>query len=141
MNGIAPMADPRFPRIVSLACHDLRTPLATISGFAKTLDRRGRLDEQQQRFVDLIDAAAEEMAVLLEQVSVLARIEGGTYLPALVESDTLELATSSDPRVVTRGSGETVATDAVAVQRALEALAIAAVRHGEIAEVAWTVHG
>ncbi len=135
------MADPRFPRIVSLACHDLRTPLASISGFAKTLRRLGGLDEQRAHFVAVIDEAAEEVAVLLEQVALLARIESGTYAPALVEADTLDLATSTDPRVATGGAGATIATDAPAVSRALEALAVAAVRHGELAGVAWTVRG
>jgi signal transduction histidine kinase len=136
-----PMADPRFPRIVSLACHDLRTPLATVSGFAKTVLRLGGLDEQQAHFVAVIDEAAAEVALLLEQVALLARIEAGTYNPALVEVDTLELATSNDPRVATGGLGEMISTDAPVVQRALEALAVAAVRHGEIERVAWTVRG
>ena len=35
-----------FPRVVSLACHDLRTPLATIYGFARTLTRADELDER-----------------------------------------------------------------------------------------------
>jgi len=135
------MTDPRFPRIVSLACHDLRTPLASVSGFAKTLGRLGGLDEQQAHFVAVIDEAAEEVALLLEQVAVLARIESGTYAPALVEANTLELATSVDPRVATDGVGETISTDAPVVQRALEALALAAVRHGEIDGATWTVRG
>jgi light-regulated signal transduction histidine kinase (bacteriophytochrome) len=135
------MADPRFPRIVSLACHDLRTPLASVSGFAKTLSRLGGLDEQQAHFVAVIDEAAEEVALLLEQIALLARIEGGTYTPALVEVDTLDLATFADPRVATGGVGETIATDALVVRRALEALAVAAVRHGEIESVSWTVRG
>ena len=29
--------DNAFARLVSLACHDLRTPLATVHGFATTL--------------------------------------------------------------------------------------------------------
>ena len=33
--------DPDFARLVSLACHDLRTPLATVHGFATTLSRGG----------------------------------------------------------------------------------------------------
>ena len=40
-----------FPRLVTLACHDLRTPLATVNGFAKTLLRGGELDERTLRFV------------------------------------------------------------------------------------------
>jgi signal transduction histidine kinase len=135
------MADPRFPRIVSLACHDLRTPLATVSGFAKTLARTGKLDERSSRFVSLIDDAAEEVAVLLEQVATLARIEAGTYDPVLVEADTLELAAAADPRVVTAGVGEAITTDAPAVRLALAALGIAAVRHGQIDGVTWTVRG
>ena len=135
------MADPRFPRIVSLACHDLRTPLASVSGFAKTLSRLGGLDEQQAHFVAVIDEAAGEVALLLEQLAILARIETGAYSPALVEVDTLELATSADPRVRTGGVGETIATDAPAVGLALEALAVAAVRHGEIDGATWTVRG
>jgi signal transduction histidine kinase len=136
-----PMPDPRFPRIVSLACHDLRTPLASVSGFAKTLARLGGLDEQQAHFLAVIDEAAEEVALLLEQVTLLARIEAGTYIPALVEVNTLDLATFSDPRVATGGVGETIATDALVVRRALEALAVAAVRHGGIDRVTWTVRG
>jgi signal transduction histidine kinase len=135
------MADPRFPRIVSLACHDLRTPLASVSGFAKTLGRLGGLDEQQAHFVAVIDEAAEEVALLLEQLAVLARIESGTYNPALVEVDTLELATSADPRVATDGVGEAIRTDEPVVRRALDALAVAAVRHGQIDGVTWTVRG
>jgi signal transduction histidine kinase len=115
------MADPRFPRIVSLACHDLRTP--------------------QAHFAAVIDEAAAEVAALIDQLAVLARIESGTYSPALVEVDTLKLATSADPRVTTGGIGETVATDEPVVRRALGALAVAAVRHGEIESVTWTVRG
>ena len=49
------MPDDRFPRIVSLACHDLRTPLATVYGFARTLTRSGELDDRSARFVGMIE--------------------------------------------------------------------------------------
>ena len=41
--------DAPFPRVVSLACHDLRTPLATIYGFARTLSRGEDLDAVARR--------------------------------------------------------------------------------------------
>ena len=53
------MTGQRFARLVSLACHDLRTPLATVNGFAKTLTRGGTLGERESHFVDLIEAAAD----------------------------------------------------------------------------------
>jgi len=135
------MTDDRFARIVSLACHDLRTPLATVYGFARTLSRGGELDERSARFVGMIEAASEQMTDLLDQLGVLSRIESDRYDPALVEADTLELATSADERVKATGEGAALETDASAIGRALEALAIAAVRHGGVASVTWTVRG
>src|ERR1700679_4176224 len=67
-NRSAPMADERFPRLVSLACHDLRTPLATIYGFARTLNRMGGADERSERFLTMIEEAAEQMTGLLDEL-------------------------------------------------------------------------
>jgi signal transduction histidine kinase len=136
-----PVDDRRFARMISLACHDLRTPLATVYGFARTLSRTGDLDERSARFIEMIEAASEQMTDLLDQLGVLARIEGGRYDPALTEADTLELASSEDERVGATGEGATVQTDEAAVSRALDALAVAAVRHGGIERVTWTVRG
>jgi len=51
-----------YPRVVSLACHDLRTPLATVFGFSRTLARGGDLDERSARFVGMMGEAADQMA-------------------------------------------------------------------------------
>jgi signal transduction histidine kinase len=135
------MLDPRFAGVVSLACHDLRTPLATVYGFARTLARGNELDERSARFVGMIEAAAEQMTELLDQLALLARIEGGRYDAAQVEADTLDLATSEDERIETRGHGTAVPTDAPAMKRALASLAVAAVRHGGVSTASWTVSG
>ena len=130
-----------FPRLVSLACHDLRTPLATVNGFAKTLTRAGTLGERESHFVDLIEAAAGQMTSLLDVLGLAARIESGRYEPVLSEGDTLELATSEDDRVAAEGNGETIATDAAVVRRSLEALARCAMLHGGVPRVTWQVAG
>jgi two-component system sensor histidine kinase KdpD len=135
------MAEDRFPRVVSLACHDLRTPLATIYGFARTLTRAGDLDERTMRFLGMIEEASEQMTGLLDEVGVAARIEGGRWEPALREADTLELATSDDGRVLTEGDGETIETEPEAVERALRSLAVAAARYGPAEQVTWRVQG
>src|SRR5215212_7467778 len=66
-----------FTRLVSLACHDLRTPLATVSGFARTIQRSDELEDPVARYLDMIVAASEQMRELLETLSVAVRIEGG----------------------------------------------------------------
>ena len=135
------MADERFARLVTVACHDLRTPLATINGVAKMLVRQGTLAEPEARLAGLADAAAVEMASLLDQLGLAARIAAGCFEPQRRDADTLELASSPDERVAVVGAGETVCTDVDAVSGALDGLALAALRHGLLAEVTWTVTG
>jgi signal transduction histidine kinase len=135
------MASQPFPRVVSLACHDLRTPLATIYGFARTLTRTGDLDERSRRFLGMIEEASEQMTELLDMLGVAARIEGGRWEPGLREADTLELATSDDERIDAAGDGETVETEPDAVAVALRSLAVAAARYGPSERVAWEVRG
>lgn len=126
-----------FSRLVSLAAHDLRTPLATVSGFAKTLIRADELEEPASRYVEMIDAASEQMVELLDELGLAARIEGGRYQPNLREADTLELARGAaaalgEDRVRTDGEGGTVHVDLEATQRAVSALAQCALRHGGV---------
>ena len=135
------MAEAGFAELVSVACHDLRTPLATVSGFAKTMARSGELSERDAGFVALIDEAAAQMSALVADLGLAARIAGGRYEPYLVKADTLELASSSDERIRAEGSGATVETDAATSAHALEALAHAALRFGGAGSVTWAVNG
>ena len=138
--------DSSFARLVSLACHDVRTPLATVHGFAKTLTRTAELAAPADRYVEMIEAASEQMAELLDELSLVARIEAGRYEPVLRETDTLELARGAaerlgEDRVRVSGEGADLETDAEAVARGVSALVQAALRHGGLDEVAVTVRG
>ena len=120
-----------FASLVSLACHDLRTPLATVHGFAKTLVRHEQLEpEKVSRYLGLIDAASGELVGLLDLLSLAARIENGRYEPVLREVDSLALARAADPDA--SGAGAPVQVDAEGVERALAALVRAAARHGGV---------
>ena len=135
-----------FPRLVSLAAHDLRTPLATIHGFAQTLVRMGDLGEPKQRYLEMIDMAALQLAELLDELGIAARIEGGRYEPNLQPADTLELARTAaaelgEERVVVLGEGSEVKVDREATQRGMAALAQAALRHGGLEQVDVRVDG
>ena len=138
--------DSSFSKLVSLAAHDLRTPLATVSGFAKTLIRGDSLEEPASRYVGMIDAAATQMVELLDELGLAARIEGDRYEPVLREADTLELARGAaaglgEDRVRVAGEGGAVAVDLEATQRAVTALARCALRHGGVEMVDVTASG
>ena len=136
--------DTSFPRLVSLACHDLRTPLATVSGFAKTLTGLEGVDDTLARYLGLMEAASEQLAELLEELGLAARIAGGRYDPALREIDTLALAQSAAARVEATdasGSGELVDVDVEALERALFRFADCLRRHGPVESVQLEVSG
>jgi two-component system OmpR family sensor kinase len=138
--------DNSFARLVSLACHDVRTPLATVHGFAKTLTRTGELQAPADRYVEMIDAASVQMAELLDELSLVARIEAGRYDPGLRETDTLALAQSAverlgADRVRISGEGSTITTDVEAIDRGVSALVQAALRHGGLDEIEVVVRG
>jgi signal transduction histidine kinase len=136
----------QFARLVVLACHDLRTPLATVHGFAQTLARVERGDETTARYLEMITAASSELAELIDELSVVARIEAGRYDPPLREADTLELARAAaarlgEERVHVDGEGTTLDLDVEATDRALAALARCALRHGGLERVELMVRG
>jgi signal transduction histidine kinase len=138
--------DTSFARLVSLACHDVRTPLATVHGFVKTLERTAELQPPADRYVEMIEQASAQMAELLDELSLAARIESDRYEPVLREIDTLVLAREAqtrlgEDRVHVSGDGSTVSTDVDAVERGVSALIQAALRHGGLDEVDVVVRG
>jgi signal transduction histidine kinase len=138
--------DNAFARLVSLACHDLRTPLATVHGFATTLTRGGGLEPPADRYVEMIDAASAQLAELIDELSLAARIESGRYDPMSREASTLDLAHAAaerlgEERVHVAGSGAELETDTDAVERGLAALFQSALRHGGLERVEVQVDG
>ena len=107
-----------------------------MQGFAKTMVRLDDIeDEKLKRYLGLIDSASDELAALLELLSLAARIEGDRYEPVTREADSLELAPAG-----ATGTGATVVVEPDAVERSLAALQAAAERHGGT-EVKVTVDG
>jgi signal transduction histidine kinase len=136
----------QFARLVMLACHDLRTPLATVHGFASTLARMEGFEEPAPRYLAMIDTASQQIAELIDELSLSARIEASRYDPPLQEADTLELARAAaarlgEERVEVDGEGARVSVDRKATERALAALAQCALRHGGLEKVRLMARG
>jgi signal transduction histidine kinase len=135
-----------FPKLVSLACHDLRTPLATVYGFARTITGAQGLDPKLAGYSEMIETAARQLAELLDELSLAARIEAGRYDPKLLPVSTAGLAASAaatlgSERVVVSGEGANVETDPEAMRRSVSALVQCALRHGGLEEVALVADG
>lgn len=135
-----------FARLVMLACHDLRTPLATVLGFTQTLARLDQLEDPASRYLEMIGAASGQLGELVDELSLGARIEAGRYEPVREELDTLELARAAaeqlgEERVEAGGEGATVEVDAKATKRGVAALTRCALRHGGLEKVRLNARG
>jgi signal transduction histidine kinase len=135
-----------FARLVMLACHDLRTPLATVLGFTQTLARLGQLEDPASRYLEMIDAASGQLGDLVDELALGARIEAGRYQPVREELNTLELVQAAaaqlgEERVEAGGDGAAVEVDAAATRRGVAALTRCALRHGGLEQVRLTAVG
>ena len=111
--------------------------MATVSGFAKTLTRMD-VEDQLARYLGMIDAASGQLADLLEELALVARIQSGRWEPLLTEVDSLELArAAAEPLegVDVGGTGAQVGVDEEAASRAVRALVRCALRHGGLERV------
>jgi len=135
-----------FPRLVSLACHDLRTPLATIFGFARTLTRSEGLSPTFAEYASMIEAASDQLGELIDELSLAARIQGDRYDPKLEAVALDELAAAAierlgEERVSVSGDGGEVTVDVEAAKRSVSALVQCALRHGGLDEVQVALDG
>ena len=123
--------------MVSLAVHDLRTPLATVVGFARTLQRT-ELGSPQDQYVAMMVAASDQLGEILDDLGVLARIESDRWEPNLQEVDSLELARSAAESLEgasASGTGGPVRVDVEAAERAVRGFARCALRHGGLDQI------
>jgi signal transduction histidine kinase len=72
--------DPRWPKVLSLAVHEFRTPMTVVSGYIRMLlkDRAGALTDQQRRLLEEGEKACGRLSALVSEVSELSNLEAGT---------------------------------------------------------------
>jgi signal transduction histidine kinase len=132
-----------FGRVVSLAVHDLRTPLATVLGFARTLQRT-QLGSPQDQYVGMMVAASDQLGEILDDLGMLARIESERWEPNVQEVDSLELVRAAAEELdeaTSSGQGAHVRADVDAAVRALVCVARCAQRHGGVDGVSIEAEG
>jgi signal transduction histidine kinase len=84
-------SDPTWPRLLSLAVHELRTPASVVSGYLRMVltERAGAVPEAQRRFLEEAEKSCRRISELLADMSDLAHIELGD---APFRNETLDLA-------------------------------------------------
>lgn len=72
--------DPRWPKILSLAVHEFRTPMTVVSGYIRMLlkERAGAITDQQRRLLEEAEKSCGRLAALVAEVSELSNLEAGT---------------------------------------------------------------
>lgn len=132
-------SEARLRRFVGDASHELRTPIATIRGYAE-LFRRGAASrpEDLAKILDRIESEAARVGVLVDELLLLARLDAGrplhrepvelTELAADAVADAVVTEPDRDVRLVRDGS-VTVTGDADRLRQVLGNLLGNALRH------------
>ncbi|HSC91422.1 MAG TPA: ATP-binding protein [Gaiellaceae bacterium] len=63
--------------LVSIVSHEVRTPLASVLGFTSLLLQRDVPEDEQRRYLEIIDAQGKRLAALLDDFLDVQRIEEG----------------------------------------------------------------
>jgi PAS domain S-box-containing protein len=71
-----------------LISHELRTPLTSIIGYSELLSEIEELSPQAERFVEVIDRNARRELRLVQDLLLLVRLEGGSFV---LERDAVDL--------------------------------------------------
>jgi len=120
----------RWPRLLALAAHELRTPAGVVSGYTRMLlqGRAGELAGPQRALLETADRSNDRLAELVAQMSDLARLEDGTAPLALSVGDLAAVLASPGeptalPTPVAPFPPVKLSLDASRVRRAFAALA------------------
>ena len=82
-----------FPRVVSLAVHELRTPVTVVSGYLRMVlsEQAGALNDKQRKMLQEASSACGRMAALVEELNVLGQLESRALAFAQKDVDLGEL--------------------------------------------------
>lgn len=100
-----PAEIPDWPKLLSLAVHEFRTPTTVVGGYLRMLlkERAGRLADAQRKLIEEAEKSCGRLSGLLSDMSDLAHLQDGR---AMLDQDELDLSGLLD-----RLAGETVVAE------------------------------
>lgn len=130
--------DPRWPRLLSLAVHEFRTPITVVAGYIRMVlkERAGPITEQQRKLLEEAEKSCGRLSALVAEMSDLSGLEEGKppFKEATIDLDAIlaEVAgavpdlTDREVRVIVEGAAPATLTgDAARLRPALSSLLIA----------------
>jgi signal transduction histidine kinase len=78
-----------LPRLLSLAVHELRTPVTVVAGYLRMLLREqgGPISDKQRKMLEEAERSCSRLGALVEEMSELGKLESGTAPLAQHEVD------------------------------------------------------
>lgn len=133
-----PALDAKWPKLLSLTVHELRSPVTVVAGYLRMLlkERIGPISEQQRHLLEEAEKSCARLSELLAEVSELSQLEAGTATfnrvavdPRAILTDVIATLPDLRDRTVTieleaKGTS-TVHGDATRLKTALAAVIIA----------------
>jgi signal transduction histidine kinase len=131
-------AEPRWPKLLSLAVHEFRTPITVVAGYIRMVlrERAGPISDQQRKLLEEAEKSCGRLSALVTEMSDLSALEGGTAafnaatvdLEAIVSEAASSLPALADREValIVDASGPArLSGDATRLRSALAALLVA----------------
>jgi signal transduction histidine kinase len=74
-----PHTDSRWPKLLSLSAHELRSPLTVVAGYLRMLlkERAGPISDQQRRLLEEAEKSCGRLSELVAELSALSQLESG----------------------------------------------------------------
>lgn len=129
--------DARWPKLLSLAVHEFRTPITVVAGYIRMVlkERAGPISDQQRKLLEEAEKSCGRLSALVAEMSDLSGLEGGTAsfnsAPVDLEAVLAEAVASlpelpdREVRLVVEGNGTAMLSgDATRLRTALSALLV-----------------
>jgi signal transduction histidine kinase len=93
-NSPGPSERDAFPRALSLAVHELRTPVTVVAGYLRMLlkEQGGPLTEKQRKMLEEADRSCGRLGAIVAEMSDLGKLESKQIPPGQQEVDLRALA-------------------------------------------------
>lgn len=71
--------EPRWPKLLSLAVHELRTPITVVAGYLRMVlrDKAGPITDQQRKLLEEAEKSCGRLSGLVAEMSELSSLESG----------------------------------------------------------------